>query len=108
MPARWGSLRVYYLTGMAGVLTLTVAFALLPVWEAQFQWESETWLIAVAIWNSALVGWIWSLARLRSGQNPRRAWSGLTPGALALVALAWLKPAAWDLGLVYRVIRWWR
>ena len=30
MPARWGPLRTYYLTGIAGVLILTSGFALLP------------------------------------------------------------------------------
>src|SRR5580692_7608919 len=41
MPARWGSLRVYYLTGIAGVVSLTTAFALLPVLDAQFHWDGE-------------------------------------------------------------------
>ncbi len=79
MPARWGALRPYYLTGIAGVVSLTAGFALLPVLDTHFVWDGETWLTAVALWNTALVGWIWTLARLRSGQNPRRDWAGLTP-----------------------------
>ncbi len=101
MPARWGPLRVYYLTGIAGVLALTGAFALLPVCDTRFQWSGETWLAAIAAWNTALVAWIWLLAHQRSGQNPRRNWSGVAPAGLSLIALAWLKPLAWDLGLVY-------
>ncbi len=54
------------------------------------------------LWNTALVGWIWTLARLRSSQNPRRALGRAWPQPpWRSIGLAWLKPLAWDLGLVY-------
>jgi hypothetical protein len=48
-----------------------------------------------------LVAWLAALIWMRSRQNPRRNWNAIFPVAMALVALAWLSPQAWDLGLVY-------
>jgi hypothetical protein len=101
MPARWGPLRAYFLTGIAGTLALTLAFALLPSLARNNSWTDEAWAIAMAAWNTALVVWIAILATARSWQNPRREWSALLPLAGGVIALAWLWPAAWDLGLVY-------
>jgi hypothetical protein len=101
MPARWGALRGHYLTGIAGVLSLTIGFTALPYLERQFDWSGEAFLMAVAAWNTVLVGWICWMAVLRSRQNPRRSWPLLAPLGFMLVGLAWLKPLAWDLGLVY-------
>jgi len=101
MPPRWGALRPYFLTGIAGVLTLTGAFASLPWLGRTFGWGDEAWLIALATWNTALVAWIGALVFLRSRQNPRRDWAWLAPVACGIVALAWLWPMTWDLGLVY-------
>ena len=55
----------------------------------------------IAIWNTALVAWIWTLARLRSGQNPRRDWAGLTPRSGTRRLWPGSNRLAWDLGLVY-------
>jgi hypothetical protein len=97
MPARWGPLRAYFLTGIGGAVLLTSVFAALP------------WLMAgagghatsIALWNTLLVAWIVSLALLRSRQNPRRDWAWLVPLALAALALNWLWPLALSLVLVY-------
>jgi hypothetical protein len=101
MPPRWGALRPYFLTGIAGVPALTGAFASLPWLGRTFGWDDEAWAIALATWNTALVAWIGALAFMRSRQNPRRDWAWLAPVACGIVALAWLWPMAWDLGLVY-------
>jgi hypothetical protein len=101
MPARWGPLGTYYLTGIAGVLGLTIAFAGIPLVATAWHWDHEAWLAALASWNTVLVLWIAALVGMRSRQNPRRDWAWLTPVGLALVAAAWLWPRMWDLGLVY-------
>lgn len=101
MPARWGPLRTYYLTGIAGVLTLTAVFAALPHWGAAAAWDAIAWDTAMSLWNTLLIAWLWTLVQLRSRQNPRRDWAWTTPVALLLIAAAWLAPAAWDLALVY-------
>ncbi|MCE9605657.1 MAG: hypothetical protein K8U03_12255 [Planctomycetia bacterium] len=101
MPPRWGALRGYFITGIAGVVALTLGFASLPWLARMNHWDREAWNVAIAVWNTALVLWIVALATMRARTNPRRDWSGLLPLAGGLIALAWLWPFAWDLGLVY-------
>jgi hypothetical protein len=101
LPGRWGRLRLFFLLGFGGVLGLTAAFALLP-WAADAGgWDEPAWLTGVAVWNSLLVVWIVALTQIRSRQNPRRDWFWLVPVGLVLLAVNWLAPQAWDLGLVY-------
>lgn len=101
MPARWGKLRGFFLFAFGGVLALTAAFVgmrwLAPPWG----WYGTGLLTLAAVWNTLLVGWIAVLVHLRSRQNPRRDWSWTVPVALGLVALSWLWPRLWGLGLVY-------
>ncbi len=101
MPARWGPLRSYFLTGIAGVLLLTSSFAALPALAGTFAWDEEIWLMALGMWNTALVAWIVVLTRMRARQNPRRDWELVFPIGFGLIALNWFWPVAWDLGLVY-------
>lgn len=101
MPARWGPLRPFFLTGIGGVLLLTVAFAALP-WAAEARsWGRQEWLTASAAWDTALLLWIMALVHLRSRQPPRRDWSLAVPVGFLLIAGVWLWPQAWDLALVY-------
>lgn len=101
MPPRWGALRSYFTTGIAGVLALTGAFAALPALGRFFAWDRESWNVAIACWNTALVVWIVVLATMRARTNPRRDWSYLLPVAGCVIGLGWLWPIAWDLGLFY-------
>jgi len=41
MPARWGRLRTYFLTGIGGVIGLTAAFAALPALSRWAGWNDE-------------------------------------------------------------------
>src|SRR5690606_1551637 len=95
MPGRWGPLRGYFLTGIAGVLFLTGAFSALPFIAASQMWQEEQWLSALAAWNTALVVWIATLMQMRCRQNPRRDWSWSVPAGFVLIALAWQWPSAW-------------
>jgi hypothetical protein len=101
VPPRWGKLRGYFLFAFGGVLALTAAFVgmrwLAPPWG----WDGAGLLTLAAVWNTLLVAWVVVLIQLRSRQNPRRDWSWAVPVGLALVALAWLWPRLWGLGLVY-------
>lgn len=101
MPPRWGKLRTYFILGLGGVPLLTAAMIILPNAVDATGGGRESWLIALAVWNSALVLWIALLATMRSSQNPQRNWPWLWPAALALVAAAWMWPYGWSLGLVY-------
>src|SRR5262245_42171636 len=73
MPGRWGPLAPYFFTGISGVLLLTGAFALLP-WIGQVA-TAGAWTNLLAMWNTLLIGWIVTLALMRSRQNPRRDWT---------------------------------
>ncbi|MDX1944193.1 MAG: hypothetical protein SFU86_02200 [Pirellulaceae bacterium] len=101
MPARWGPLTGYFVTGIAGVLLLTAAISLLPWTYDRLNLGPESWPALLSLWNTLLIGWVLALVLLRSRQNPRRNWSWTIPVAFVLVALAWLWPAGWGLGLVY-------
>lgn len=100
LPGRWGPLRGYFLFAFAGVFVLTAAFAALTWWAAAV-WGEEAFLTGLALWNSLLLAWIISLVLLRSRQRPRRDWSWTLPVGFTLLAVNWLTPLAWDLGLVY-------
>lgn len=99
LPGRMGPLRGYFLFSFAGVLALTAMFTAMPWLGAG--WNEDTWLLALALWNSALLIWLAALVQLRSRQRPRRDWSWTLPAACLLMAVNWHAPAAWDLGLVY-------
>jgi hypothetical protein len=101
MPGRWGRLRGFFLFSFAGVLGLTASFAALPWLAGTLAWEADGWRTGIALWNTVLVVWITLLIHMRSRQNPRRDWSWTVPIAFALLALNWLAPITWDLGLVY-------
>jgi len=101
MPARWGPLTAYFVTGIAGVLVLASGIASIRWLGEWFGRDADLWLVLYAAWNTALVGWIAALALLRSRQNPRRNWLWIVPVALVLIAANWLWPLAWGLALVY-------
>jgi len=101
MPARWGRLRTYFLTGIGGVIGLTAAFAALPALSRWAGWNDEKWLAGLATWNTVLIAWLAALIWMRSRQNPKREWNWVFPAAFLLIAAAWIWPQAWDLGLVY-------
>ena len=111
MPARWGPLRLYYLSGIAGAALLAVASLLLPSTARLWALDVEAWTTLMAVWNTALVAWVVWLAHLRRREKTRRAcaraetdsqaWPFLFAAGWALIALAWFAPVGWSLGLVY-------
>src|SRR5262245_29956686 len=61
MPGRWGALRAYFLTGIFGTVALTAASAVLT-WVVAYQADGEEVLLTgLAIWNTALIGWVLGL-----------------------------------------------
>jgi hypothetical protein len=96
LPGRWGKLRIFFLLALGGVAALTAGFALLPYLAGE-----EHWATAAALWNTILTLWIATLVHMRSRQNPRRDWGWIWPTACGVIALAWIWPAHWDLGLIY-------
>ena len=95
MPARWGPLRAYFLTAMAGVLALTVGFVSLA------RLVSNTDLTWLALWHTAVLGWIAVLLILRQRQPPRRDWLWLVPPGLICLSAAWAAPLWASVALVY-------
>ena len=101
MPGRWGKLRGFFLFSFGGIFSLVAAFAALPWLGAALAWSETDWGTALAVWNSLLLAWIGVLIHLRSRQRPCRDWSWTVPVVFVVLALNWLSPQAWDLGLVY-------
>jgi len=101
LPARWGRLRIYFLLGFAGVVAFTAGFAAMPLLFVAFAVGDEMQMASYATWDTLLALWIAGLVQLRSMQNPRRDWGWIWPVAFLAIALAWLQPFYWGLGLVY-------
>lgn len=101
MPARWGKLRNYFLLGLLGVPLLTALSASLPYGMRSWDASPTIWLSGIATWNSLMTLWIATLAHMRCQQNPRRDWPWLWPVCFMVIAVNWLWPLAWSIGLVY-------
>lgn len=101
MPARWGSLRPFFLTGLLGVPLLAGAAAAMPHllnWRGA---DAEAWLMSTALWNAVFGAWVLTLIHLRGREKPGRDWSLATPVGLMFIAAGILWPIAWSLVLVY-------
>lgn len=101
MPARWGKLRAYFLTGICGALLLTGAAACLPSIAIAADLSAISWNYLLSTWNTALLLWILAMILMRSRQNPRRSWEIAIPITFVLIAINWLYPAAIGMLLVY-------
>lgn len=108
MPARWGRLRGYFLFAFAGIFGLAGVYAWLAwmfrdsAWTgANYASMTQDMLAAYATWNSVFVLWVAALVHLRSRQNPRRDWGWIWPVTFLLIALTWVDPLLWSLGMVY-------
>jgi hypothetical protein len=101
LPGRWGRLRGFFLFAFVGMVSLTAAFAALGYLVNSGYLGADTWESAYALLGTALVLWIATLVHMRSRQNPRRDWGWVWPVAMLVIALAWLRPDVWWLGLVY-------
>lgn len=101
MPAHWGPLRGFFILAIAGVLALSALFAAIPYIGQAAKWSDQTLDMASAAWNSLLLIWLATLAVLRGRQKTGRDWSWAIPAALVLIAVVWIVPQAWEVGLVY-------
>jgi hypothetical protein len=104
MPVRFGRSRSFFLTAFAGILTLTIAYFLLPVLYTLRVWPNGDWSIAIAVWNTLMLIWVGTLVWLRGRQKPRSNWANLSwgiPATLALISMNWLNPQLFSLGIVY-------
>jgi hypothetical protein len=101
MPAHWGPLKPFFTLAVGGVLVLSAGFGAMFLLGRQQDWDREQWQIASASWNSALIAWIAVLAWMRGGQSPKRDWFWALPAGCGAIALIWLFPIAWEIGLVY-------
>jgi hypothetical protein len=101
LPARWGRLTPFFVLAFGGIVVLTAVFGTLVI-LAQGRWFDSAGIDHVfALWNTALLLWIATLAWMRSRTNPRRDWGWVWPVCLVLIAVAWLAPSGMSLAWVY-------
>src|SRR5262245_38466779 len=101
LPARWGKLRGFFLFAFSGVFLLTAWFAAITVFASGAGWSIEGQFNATALWNTVFLLWVLVLVQWRSRQNPRRDWFWTLPVGFGLLALIWIDPYIWSMGLVY-------
>ncbi|HEV8368483.1 MAG TPA: hypothetical protein VGQ39_11085 [Pyrinomonadaceae bacterium] len=101
MPVRFGRSRNFFLTAFAGLGTLTITYASLPLLYRAALWSEEGWLTIIAIWNTLLLSWLGLLVWQRSKQKTKSNWFWVLPVALALGAFNWLTPEFFSLILIY-------
>jgi hypothetical protein len=101
LPARWGKLWPFFLVALGGILGLTVAYVALTVWLQCGRQDPDTGTLALAVWDSVLIGWVLAIIHLRSQQKPKRDWSVAIPVGLLALAGTWLFPGLFGLALVY-------
>ena len=101
MPVRWGASRDFFLIAIAGVTGLTLIYAALPMLASAWLWSDADWSTSAAVWNSLLILWIILLIHMRGRELPGRDWSLAMPIGFALVAVNWIVPQIWEIGLVY-------
>jgi hypothetical protein len=101
LPLRFGKSRNFFLTAFAGIGFLTLTYVALPVLYSFDLLPDHLWPTILATWNTLLLLWIALLIWLRGKNKLRRDWSWAFPPALALIALNWLAPEFFSLGIVY-------
>jgi hypothetical protein len=101
MPARWGRLRPFFLVAFIGMIGLTAAFCAMLVATEHGYLSGEWGEYSYPLWSTALLLWIATLVEMRGRTNPRRDWGWIWPVCLALVAVAWLAPGYFGIGIVY-------
>src|SRR5689334_3419819 len=57
MPVRWGRSKIYYSTGIAGVVVLTAAYLTLYFSSGNWLWSSENYAALILGWNSLFIFW---------------------------------------------------
>jgi hypothetical protein len=107
MPRRWGAWRPGMLTGIVGVVLLTMAFIAMSAWPLLHgDASAETSLLLLALWETALVIWIAALVEvrrrtLRGRAGGTRGAPAVVPVAALCVAVAWLWPLWVSVALVF-------
>jgi hypothetical protein len=101
IPPRLGRLRPFFLLALVGIIGLTLSYAGLTAWLQCDTADNDASTLALAAWDSLVIGWIVLLIQLRSRQKPRRDWPAAIPLGFLALATAWLAPGLFGVCLVY-------
>jgi len=100
LPARAGKLFGFFALSFAGIVGLTLSFALLPSYLNSAA-SILDYATGYAIWNTAFILWIATLVQMRGNTNPRFDAGWVWPAAFLIVAGNWLQPYAFSMAVVY-------
>jgi hypothetical protein len=101
LPGRWGRLRGFFLLSFAGIIGLTITYAVMVFMYGAGGLSPQAYEVLHPLWNTVFLLWIAGLTQWRSQQNPRREWGWIWPLVMLLIALAWYFPQGWGLLIVY-------
>ena len=101
MPVRWGKSRLFYSTGIGGVIVLTAAYLAIYFAFDDWFWNQTDLQTIISVWNTCFVLWLGTLFFLRGRQKPRTDWSWAFAAAFLIAAFVWLAPQYFSLSLVY-------
>lgn len=101
LPARAGKLRGFFAFSFAGIVGLTVVFALLPSYLQATATHPQDYATAYAMWNTLALLWIATLICMRGHTNPRFDSGWVWPLMFLVCAGNWLQPFLISIALVY-------
>lgn len=101
MPAHWGRQRAFFSVALAGALGISLGFIGLYALGESLVIGEDLWTAGYSLLQTVFILWVATLAHLRSRLAPRRDWAWVWPLAFLFIALSWLSPSHWGMGLVY-------
>lgn len=100
-PSRFGPLKNYFTTAIAGVIFLAGSFIALSVASNFSAISYDSYMLSYCLINTLLIAWVYSLIMMRQKQSPKKDWFLAFPISMLFLSFAWYKPDWFGLMLVY-------
>lgn len=101
MPGRWGKLRLYFASALAGVLLLGTCFIAYSLAMRMGWIGGDLGVILLSALLTSLFAWTLLLSHLHQRYRSRPKWWWLPPAACIVMAVCWFAPLHVALAVVY-------